>query len=75
MGNFWDIVKMTMQGVSEDITHKKAVKGVGKWNDIIKNRKDKKKPVSGTPPRMALSPRRSIDIKRKIAERQAAEKY
>ena len=74
MGNFWDIVKMTMAGVSEDITHKKAVKGVGKWNDIIKNRKDKKKPVSGTPPRMALSPRRSIDIKRRVMETHQATK-
>lgn len=69
----WAIVKYIVQGVGEDITHKRQSAGIGKWNDIVKKKKEV--PKETTPKRFALSPRRAIDIKRKLAELQQTEKY
>jgi hypothetical protein len=68
-----EIIKYIVQGVSEDITHKKAMAGVGKWNDVIVAKKKKEK--SKTPERMSMSPRRAVDIKRKVKETKEAGKY
>ena len=73
--NPWSIVKYIIQGVAEDFTHKKAMAGVGKWNDMVTEATKKKKKKSNTPERMALSPRRAVDIKRKVRETQEAGKY
>jgi hypothetical protein len=62
-----EIIKYIAQGMSEDLTHKKALAGVGKWNDLIetKKKKDKKK---NTPNRFSLSPDRAKDIKEKTMQ-------
>ena len=73
--NAFDVIKYVVQGMAEDITRKKASRGVGKWNDLIEVKKKKDEKKAGTPNRMSMSPRRAIDIKRKAKETAEAGKY
>ena len=70
--NAKDIAVYIAQGIAEDITYNKRVKGIGKWNDVIKKKKGE--PLPTTPERFALSPLRAIDIKRRVMETHQATK-
>ena len=73
------VAKGTYAGVKEDITHNKASKGIGKWNPkSLPQMKPKAKTApkkAGTPERMSLSPKRAVDIKRKVKQTKEALKY
>ena len=74
--NAWDVIRYVVQGAAEDITHKKAGMGVGKWNDMVVQKKKKAVPKPNTPPSMTLDPDRiAQDVKKKRRELQQAEKY
>ncbi len=71
----WDVIKYTLAGMAEDINRKKMSRGVGKWNDMVIVKKKKEEKKAGTPPRMALSPKRAKDITDKLADLQKAQQY
>ena len=71
-----DVIKYIIQGFGEDFTHKRAVAGVGKWNDMVVQKKKKEQPKAKTPPRMTLDPDRiARDIERKKRELEQAKQY
>ena len=70
--NAWDVVKYVVQGIAEDISHKKMASGVGKWNDLIEVKKKKDEKKKSTPDRFSFSPKRAGDIKKRVSDTKKA---